>query len=175
MIQTQRLLLRPWREEDRAPFAAMNADPEVRRYFPSIQTREESDASVDRVMADFQVHGFCFWAVERRDTGEFIGFTGLKVLGDEEPISPGVEIGWRLARHAWGWGYASEAARAALADGFGPRGLTEILAFTAKTNAPSEAVMRRIGMQRDAARDFEHPAVPVGDPLRPHIVYVAKP
>ena len=175
MIQTQRLILRPWQEADRAPFAALNADPEVRRYFPSTQTREESDASVDRQIAHFDAHGFCFWAVDRRDTGEFIGFTGLKVLGEDEPLRPGVEIGWRLAREAWGWGYASEAARAALTDGFERLGLSEILAFTATTNAPSEAVMRRIGMQRDAARDFEHPSVPVGHPLRPHIVYVARP
>ncbi len=175
MIETARLLLRPWQDSDHAPYAALNADPEVRRYFPSTLTRDESDASADRIAAHFETHGFGLWAMERRDTGDFLGFTGLNMLEAADPLFPGVEVGWRLARHAWGQGFASEAARASLTDGFERCGIDEIVAFTAVINAPSEAVMKRIGMQRDAARDFDHPAVEVGSPLRPHIVYVARP
>ena len=174
MIETERLLLRAWRDEDHDPYAALNADPEVRRYFPSILTRAQSDASVDRIIAHFAAHGFGLWAVERRGTGDFLGFTGLSVLAGPDPLSPGVEIGWRLARHAWGQGFATEAAFASLTYGFDEAGLAEIVAFTAQTNAPSEAVMRRIGMRREEALDFEHPAIPVGHSLRPHIVYIAR-
>ena len=174
MIETERLLLRPWRDADREPFAALNADPDVRRYFPSTLSRAESDAGVDRQMAHFAAHGFGLWALERRADGAFLGFTGLRILEPEDPPFPGIEIGWRLARHAWGCGHASEAARASLAYGFETLGLAEIVAFTAQTNLLSERVMQRIGMTHDPARDFDHPAVPEGHPLRPHILYFAR-
>jgi RimJ/RimL family protein N-acetyltransferase len=169
-LDTPRLRLRPWRDSDRAPFAALNADPEVMAHFPALQTREASDASIEAWQAQFVSHGFGNWAVERRDTGEFIGFTGLSVPRRVLPFSPCVEIGWRLARAHWGQGFASEAARAALAFGFERRRLSEIVSFTALTNTRSRAVMQRIGME-DAGADFDHPGVPEGHVLRRHCLY----
>ncbi len=174
MIETERLVLRPWREADKAPFAALNADPEVRRYFPSVLTRAESDASAEWIMGHFERHGFGFWAVERKTDGAFLGFNGLGHLRDDDVLFPAVEIGWRFAREAWGHGYATEGARAALAYGFETLGLDEVIAYTARGNARSEAVMRRIGMTRDPGRDFDHPRVADGSPLKPHIVYAAR-
>lgn len=170
-IDTERLHLRRWRYFDRAPFAAMNADPEVMEFFPSTLTEEESDALVDRIRAQFAEHDFGLWALEVAGQGEFIGFTGLAIQTFEAPFNPSVEVGWRLARSAWGKGYAIEAARAAVADGFGRLGLDEIVSFTAVTNVRSQGVMARLGMVRDPADDFDHPRVPVGSPLRAHVVY----
>ena len=168
---TQRLLLRQWRESDLEPFARLNADPEVMRHFPALLGREQSDVMVDRLRGHIEAEGWGMWAVERRDTGEFIGFTGLAVPRQELPFQPCVEVGWRLARDAWGHGYASEAAREALRVGFDELGLTEIVAFTAVANSRSRAVMERLGMVRDAAEDFDHPAVGVGHPVRRHVLY----
>ena len=168
-LRTERLLLRRWRDEDREPFAAMGADPEVMRYFPATITREESDALIDAVEAAFDERGWGLWALEA--DGGFIGFTGLWIPGFEEHFTPAVEVGWRLARHAWGHGYATEAARAAVAFGFGELELEEIVSFTAAANAPSRAVMERLGMTHDPADDFDHRALPEGDPLRRHVLY----
>ena len=173
-IRTERLVLRQWIDSDREPWAALNADAETMRYFPSTLTREDADAAADRFSARIESNGWGLWAVER--DGEFIGFTGLAVPAFDAPFLPGVEIGWRFARHAWGQGYASEAARAALAFGFERLALDEIVSFTAVDNRRSQAVMERIGMTRDESNDFEHPAVPVGNPLRLHVLYrLAKP
>ena len=168
---TDRLILRRWRDEDRAPFAAMNADPEVMRYFPSAMTRQESDRMIDVIEARFEEHGMAQWALERRDDRRFLGFTGLAPATFEAPFTPTIEVGWRLARFAWGHGYATEAGRAALRFGFEERHLTEILSWTARLNTPSIAVMERLGMRRDPLEDFDHPRVPDGDPLRPHVLY----
>lgn len=168
-LRTDRLLLRRWREADLAPWAEMNADPEVREHLGPVLTREQSDASVARFEADFEQRGFGWWALEVRATGEFIGFTGFDVLDETTPAT-GVEIGWRLARRAWGHGYATEAARAALAHGFGPLALPEILAVTAAANRRSQAVMRRLGMTRDPAEDFDDLDHPEG-PLRRQVLY----
>ncbi|MER0477636.1 GNAT family N-acetyltransferase [Streptomyces sp. Edi2] len=168
-LQTERLLLRAWRPADLAPWAAMNADPEVRRYFPEVLTREQSEASAARFQACLDERGWGWWAVEVRATGEFIGFTGLDPVDEDMPFT-GVEAGWRLTRSAWGHGYATEAAEAALAFGFTTLGLPEILAVTTATNLRSQAVMRRIGMVRDPADDFDDPDVPDG-PLRRCVVY----
>lgn len=168
-LETDRLLLRHWRPEDRAPFAALNADPEVMRYFPAPLTRPESDALADRIEAAMRREPFGGWAVEA--PAGFIGFVGLSRPRFEAAFTPCVEIGWRLARQAWGHGYATEAARAALVHGFGAVGLDEIVSFTAPANRPSRAVMERIGMVRDETGDFEHPSVPDGHPLRPHVLY----
>ena len=138
-------------------------------YFPATLSRQESDALVDRIEARFEAHGYGLWALEVRDTGEFIGFTGLAPMPAGVPGSDGTEIGWRLVKHAWHQGYATEAARAALGVAFEEAGLPEIWSMTAVLNTPSQAVMRRIGLT-EAAR-FEHPRVPVGSPLRPHVVY----
>ena len=169
-LRTPRLLLRRWRPEDREPFAALNADPVVMEHFPSVLTRQESDALADRIEAGFAEHGFGWWAVEA--DGVFVGFTGLSVPAFEAPFLPSVEVGWRFARPAWGRGWASEAATAALEAAFGPLALPEVLSFTATTNVRSEAVMRRIGMTR--AGTFEHPKLPEGHRLRTHVLYRAE-
>jgi RimJ/RimL family protein N-acetyltransferase len=168
-LHTDRLTLRQWRDSDLGPWAAMNADPEVREHLGDLLTREQSDASVERFKADLDRRGYGWWAVEVRATGEFIGFAGLDPVDDGMPFS-GVEIGWRLARSAWGQGFATEAALAVLTYGFDTLELPEILAVTTSTNLRSQAVMRRIGMTRDPADDFDDPSVPEG-PLRPNVLF----
>ncbi|GAA2592654.1 GNAT family N-acetyltransferase [Actinomadura fulvescens] len=171
VLTTERLILRGWHDDDRAPFAAMNADPAVMEHFPATLTRAESDALIDRITAGFARHGFGLWAVETARTGTFIGLTGLSVPAFDAHFLPGVEIGWRLATTAQGHGYATEAARRALAFGFQDAGLNEIVSFTSTTNHRSQAVMRRIGMTHDPADDFDHPAVPDGHPVKRHVLY----
>lgn len=173
MIETARLILRNWRASDLEPWVAMNADPEVMRYFPAVQTREESEGMMARNRDHIDREGFGLWAVERKEAGDFLGFTGLMTLKAPNPLAPGVEAGWRLARHAWGQGYASEAAAAALKDGFERLGLDRIVAFTATPNLPSQAVMTRIGMVRREDLDFDHPVLPKGHPLERHVVWEA--
>jgi RimJ/RimL family protein N-acetyltransferase len=168
-IDTERLVLRDWRESDLAPWTAMNADPEVREHLGPLLSPDQSAASVRSFQDDLDRNGFGFWAVEVRASGEFIGFAGLDPVDDGLPVS-GVEAGWRLARSAWGHGYATEAARATLAYGFGPVGLAEILAITTATNLRSQAVMRRLGMTTDSADDFDDPDAAPG-PLRRQVVY----
>lgn len=167
-VRTDRLRMRRWRDEDREPFAAMNADPQVMRHFPAPLDRAASDTFLDRIEARFEEQGYGLWALEVVDGPGFVGFTGLNPMPDGVPGAGGVEVGWRLARSAWGNGYATEAALAAL-DVARAAGLTEVWSMTAVTNLPSQAVMRRIGLRRHGT--FEHPAVPVGHPVRPHVVY----
>jgi RimJ/RimL family protein N-acetyltransferase len=168
-IRTERLVMRGWRESDLAPWAAMNADPEVRRYLGPLLTFEQASAWVLSFQDDLDRYGFGFWALEVRASGEFIGFTGLQTVDEEMPFT-GVELGWRLARPAWGHGYATEAALAAAGYGFGVMGLAEIVAVTTAANLRSQAVMRRIGMTSDPAEDFDDPDVDEG-PLRRYVVY----
>lgn len=170
-LTTPRLILRQWREADRAPFAALGADPEVMRYFPALLSQEESDEAAQHLAQRIADNGWGFWAVEHRDSGAFLGFVGLNAPQVALPFTPCVEVGWRLGREHWGNGYATEAARAALDFGFTHLNLTSIVAFTAHTNAPSEAVMRRLGMTRDSGGDFLHPAVPADHPLQPFVLY----
>ncbi|MFI6497087.1 GNAT family N-acetyltransferase [Nonomuraea typhae] len=170
-MDTERLIMRRWRAADREPFAALNADPEVMAHFPNLMTREQSDAFADRIEAAFERRGYGLWALEVRETGAFIGFTGLIYWDFPAHFTPAVEVGWRLARHAWGHGYATEAARAALEFGFTQAGLEEIVSMTAVGNARSRAVMERLGMTRDPADDFDHPNVPEGSPLRRTVLY----
>jgi RimJ/RimL family protein N-acetyltransferase len=169
-IETPRLRMRRWQERDREPFAAMNADPAVMAFFPAVLTRAASDASIDLWQSQLEAQGWSNWALELRATGAFIGFTGLSVPRRVLPFSPCVEVGWRLARDHWGRGYATEAARAALRVGFERLRLAEVISFTSVGNARSRAVMQRIGL-RDTRRDFEHPGVPEGHPLRLHCLY----
>lgn len=171
MVRTDRLLLRSWRPADRQPFARMNADPEVMEFFVAPLSREESDAFVDRIEAGFAEHGFGVWAVEETSTGAFIGFAGLLHQTFEASFTPAFEIGYRLARQAWGQGYATEAARAAVSFGFERAGLDEIVSMTAVGNLRSRAVMHRLGMTHDPADDFDHPRVPDGHPLKRHVLY----
>jgi ribosomal-protein-alanine N-acetyltransferase len=173
-LTSERIRLRRWRDEDRAPFAAMNADPRVMEFFSGTLSRAESDALVDRIEAGHRERGFGLWAIEVAGAAAFVGFTGLSVPRFEARFTPCVEIGWRLAVEHWGKGYATEAARLALAHGFGTVGLEEIVAFTAAGNLRSRAVMERLGMQRDPADDFDHPSLPSGHRLRRHVLYRLK-
>lgn len=175
ILATERLVLAPWTEEDLAPFAALNADPEVMRYFPKTLTTEESNAMVDRLRGIWADHGYGFAAVRRRADDAFIGMVGIqKVLNPGFPFAPTVEVGWRLSKPFWRQGYAAEAARAALAHGFDVLDLPEIVAFTAVPNLPSQAVMRSLGMTRDPADDFKHPLLPEDHPLSLHVLYRLK-
>lgn len=168
-LGTDRLLMRRWRTSDREPFAALNADTEVMRFFPSVLDRAASDALVDRIDARFDEQGFGLWALEVRATGAFIGFTGLNPMPVGVPGEGGLEVGWRLARSAWHQGFATEAARAAVGMALGRLALAEVWSMTSVLNTPSIAVMERLGMQRYAT--FDHPAVPEGHRLRPHVAY----
>jgi RimJ/RimL family protein N-acetyltransferase len=169
-IATERLLLRRWRDADREPWAELNGDPEVMRHFPSTLSRGESDAAIDRYREHFAEHGYGLWVVERRDDGTFLGFVGLNTVTFDEHFTPALEIGWRLARHAWGHGFATEAARAVV-DQARSLGIEELVSFTVPANEPSWRVMERIGMTHDEADDFDHPRVPAGDPLERHVLY----
>ncbi len=168
-IGTERLIMRGWRESDLVAWAAMNADPEVRRYLGPLLTAEQASAWALNYQDDLDRYGFGFWAVQVRASGDFIGFTGLRTLDEEMPFT-GVEMAWRLARAAWGHGYATEAALAALRYGFDVMGLSEIVAVTMAVNLRSRAVMGRIGMTSDPADDFDD--LDVDEiPLRRHVVY----
>jgi RimJ/RimL family protein N-acetyltransferase len=169
-FNTERLFLRQWRAADYEPFAALNADPRVMEFFPAPLDRSASDATADRCQSRITERGWGFWAVEMRDSQNFIGFVGLNIPIAELPFSPCVEIGWRLAFQSWGQGLATEAAKGALRIGFEVLELPEIVSFTAVQNLRSRAVMERIGMQQ-AAETFDHPSVPVGHPLRRHCLY----
>ncbi len=171
VLRTERLVLRPWRDADLAPFAALNADPEVMRHFPTTLSRAESDALAGRIREGFAAQGFGLWAVEAPGVTPFAGFVGLSVPRFDAPFMPCVEIGWRLATACWGKGYASEGARAALAFGFGPLKLPEIVSFTVVANLPSRRVMERLGMRHDPSGDFDHPSLPEGHRLRRHVLY----
>jgi len=171
-LRTARLLLRAWRDEDLEPFAAMNADPAVREHFPGgPMARGESDALVERFQARWREDGHAPWAVERLADGVSIGFIGLLTVHFEAHFTPALEVGWRLARDAWGNGFATEGGQASLRWGFETLGLEEIVSFTTPGNARSRAVMERLGMTRDADDDFEHPRIAPGDPLRRHVLY----
>jgi len=170
-LSTARLVLRRWADADREPFAALNADPEVMRYFRGPLDRTASDAFADRIESSFDELGYGLWAVELRSSGEFIGFTGLARQTFPAHFTPAVEVGWRLGRSAWGNGYATEAARAALDFAFDVAGLEEVVSTTTRTNERSQAVMRRLGMTHDAADDFAYPLLPDAHPFRPHVLY----
>ncbi|MEJ5913649.1 GNAT family N-acetyltransferase [Pseudokineococcus sp. 1T1Z-3] len=172
--RTERLLLRRWRTEDREPFAAMNADPEVMEHFPALLDRTSSDALAARADARLAEQGWGLWALEVAtgdDAGRFAGFTGLQAPSWAPPFGPCVEVGWRLPRWAWGRGYATEAAQEALRVAFADLALAEVVSFTAVPNVRSQAVMRRLGMTRDPAEDFDHPLVPKASPLLRHVLY----
>lgn len=163
--------MRAWRPADREPFAALNADPTVMEHFPTLYTREKSDAFVDRIEQRWAELGYGIWAVERLDTGAFIGYVGLALATFDAPFTPAIEVGWRLAAEHWGQGFATEGGKAALGFGFDTVCLAEIVSFTARSNAPSWRVMERLGMVHDPAMDFDHPKVPEHHPVRPHVFY----
>jgi RimJ/RimL family protein N-acetyltransferase len=171
-ITTERLHLRPWKESDREPYAALSADPAVMRFFPGLQSREASDRDIDAWQVSFESRGWSNWAVETRESAVFIGFIGLSVPRRALPFSPCVELGYRLAQAHWGKGYATEGARAALRVGFEQLLLPEIVSFTALVNLPSRAVMERVGLV-NANEDFDHPnpALAEGSTLKRHCLY----
>ncbi len=169
MLTTERLILRPWRDTDRAAFAALNADPVVMRFFPAPLAREESDALFTRIRRRMAEQGFGLWAAEEKQSGECCGFVGLNRVGAELPFAPAVEISWRLARRFQGQGYATEAAQHALQAGFHHYKLAEIVSFTTLQNLPSQRVMEKLGMTR--CGEFDHPLLPAGHPLLRHVLY----
>ena len=171
-IRTERLLMRGWRPSDRDFFAAMNADAEVMRHFPGLRSREESDEIADRIERIWREQRlFGWWALELPGEAPYIGYCGLKVPAFQAPFMPAVEIGWALARAFWGRGLASEAARASLGHAFRRLWLPEVVAFTAVGNAPSRALMERIGMRHDPSGDFDHPLLEQGHRLERHVLY----
>ncbi len=170
-LRTERLLLRRWRDADREPFAALNADQRVVEFLPGPLTRDESDERAARIEAHFAEHGFGLFAVEIVGVAPFAGFVGLSVPRFEAAFTPCVEIGWRLAAGHWGRGFATEGALAALRFGFEHLGLGEIVSFTVPDNVRSRRVMEKIGMTRAPGEDFDHPLLPEGHRLRRHVLY----
>jgi RimJ/RimL family protein N-acetyltransferase len=174
-LTTSRLILRPWRDADLSEFARLNDDPAVMEFLPRRLSRDESDAAALRIRTGMEERGWGFWAVEVKGIAQagspFIGFVGLSIPSFEAHFTPCVEIGWRLAKEHWGFGYASEAAAASLGFAFEKLRLQQIVAFTVPLNKRSIRVMERIGMSRDAAGDFEHPKLPVDHALRAHVLY----
>jgi len=174
MIETDRLILRKWQDSDLEPFAALNSCEHVCEFLPNILSIEESNVLARKIISHFDKHGFGLFAVERKDTGEFIGFTGLSIPSFKADFMPAVEIGWRLAFSAWGQGFATEAAIAARNYAFNELGLQEIVSFTTKGNERSIKIMKKIGMTYDPKGDFDHPALEDGHPLLPHVLYSLK-
>ena len=172
MIETARLILRPWRADDRAAFAEINGDPRVGEWLGGVIDRAASDALIDRIQADMAAQGFGFWAAEQKADRRLVGMIGLRHV-EFLPGGPTIEMGWRLHPDAQGQGLATEGAAAALAWGFANTDAPELVAFTAETNLRSQAVMQRLGMRRAPERDFEHPKLAEDHPLRRHVMYVA--
>jgi len=170
-VETERLRLRPWTDADREPFAELNGDPDVMRYMRRRLDRADSDALLDRIVEGWATNGLGLWAVERRLDERFIGFVGLSRPSFDAPFMPAVEVGWRLARDAWGLGYATEGGRASLRYGFEEIGLEEIVSLTSVINERSRRVMERLGMNRDPADDFDHPLLEPGRETRRHVLY----
>lgn len=170
-LRTPRLLLRQWKESDTEAYAAMNADPAVRKYFPSVLSARETDAEIGRIKGGVTQRGWGMWAVEVAGVTPFIGFVGLSPPLFPAPWQPAVEIGWRLAKSAWGQGFATEAAEASLYFAFEQLHLPFVIALSVRTNRPSHAVMDRIGMSRWHGMEFDHPRVPTDWPLKEHIVH----
>ena len=168
-LTTERLVLRTWTDDDIGPMLAMSTDPEVMRFFPAPMTARQVDDFVALQGARLEAGDPGIFVVER--DGAFLGFTGLSVPRHPLPCQPCVEVGWRLVREAWGHGYATEAATASLDHAFDTLGLDEVVSFTAVVNLPSRRVMERLGMRRDPAEDFDHPAVPAGHEVERHVLH----
>lgn len=171
---SDRLILRPWQEEDLAPFARMNADPIVMEYFPCCLSQQESDELAKRIQNHFKKYGFGFWAVEIPKVTKFAGFIGLSIPAFEAHFTPCVEIGWRLKKEYWGQGYATEGAKVSLEFGFKQLHLKEIVSLTAIQNLRSRRVMEKIGMIHQPQDDFQHPLLPKSHPLSDHVLYRIK-
>ena len=168
-LETSRLILRQWEQKDHEAYIKLNADPEVMEFFPAVYTAEETLAQIGRLSGHINKYGYGFFAVERKDNHQFIGFTGLSHPGFESYFTPCVEIGWRLSKENWGQGFATEAASACLNFGLGTLDIKKIYSFTSVDNKRSEKVMKKIGMSH--AGFFDHPSVASGHPLKPHVLY----
>jgi RimJ/RimL family protein N-acetyltransferase len=171
IIETERLILRTWQEEDIEAYYQINQDPKVIEFLAGSMTREQVSDFIAKTNKDQQKHRYCFWALELKDAHELIGFVGLRYINFNLPFTPAVEIGWRLGSKYWGKGYASEGAKASLDFGFNKIGLEEIISFTATINKCSMAVMERIGMKRDTNGDFAHPKLAANHPISQHVLY----
>ncbi|NML21615.1 GNAT family N-acetyltransferase [Pseudoflavitalea sp. G-6-1-2] len=170
LFQSSRLGFRRWKSEDLPQLAALNADPAVMEFFPRPYNYEETEAAIARYDTSFEQNGFCFYAVDRLDTGEFIGFIGFSLARFEADFTPCVEIGWRIMRSQWGYGFATEGAARCLQFAFEELQLKVVYSFTAWNNVKSENVMKKIGMRKTA--EFLHPALPVGHELQLHLLYL---
>lgn len=170
-LRTGRLVMRAWRDEDRSPFAALNADPSVMEHFPATLSRAQSDELVDRLVDRWRAGDPSLWAVEVPGVAPFIGYVGLLAPSFEAHFTPCVEVGWRLAAEHWGRGYATEGAAAALTFGVEELGLGEIVSFTVEANSRSRRVMEKLGMHHDPADDFDHPNLPDDHPMQRHVLY----
>jgi RimJ/RimL family protein N-acetyltransferase len=171
LIQTERLLLRRWREEDREPFCRLNSDARVMEFMPERLTRAESDLFCERINEHFEKDGFGLFAAELQEDRSFIGFVGLAVPSFKAHFTPCVEIGWRLAADYWGRGLATEGARAVARYAFDELALDGLVSFTVPENIRSRRMMEKIGMTHNASDDFDHPNLPEGNPLRRHVLY----
>jgi RimJ/RimL family protein N-acetyltransferase len=171
ILQTERLILRQWRDTDSEPFARINADPRAMEFFPATLSREQSDSLIKRIEAHFHQHGFGLYAAELQSGGTFAGFVGLNVPSFKARFTPCVEAGWRIAPELWGQGLATEGARAVIDHGFRVVGLKEIVSFTVPANLRSRRVMEKLGMKHNPADDFDHPQLPPGHALRRHMLY----
>lgn len=172
ILEADRLILRPWADRDRAPFAAINADPEVRRYYyPDVLAPAETDALIEAALADLAARGFGFLAVERKEDGALVGGAGLSTPGPEVPGGHDIEIGWILGRPFWRRGYATEISLACFAFARSALGAPEIIGYTSAINAPSRRIMEKVGMEYVPGADFEDATVPPGHILRPHVLY----
>jgi RimJ/RimL family protein N-acetyltransferase len=173
-LVTERLVLRGWEDSDRDALARLNADAQVMEYFPATLSRAESDAAMDRWLASWSDYGFGMWCAERRDSAAFVGIIGLARATFEASFTPVVEVGWRLSPEHWGQGLASEGGRASLRFGFETNAADAadgIVALTARTNVRSQRVMQRLGMRYEPENDFDHPGVPAGHRIRPHVLH----
>lgn len=173
-LKTKRLILRQWKNEDLIPFAKMNSDPKVMEFFPSVLTKEKSDEIAKKIQKELSEKEYGFWAVEEKKTKKFIGFVGLHLPEFSSHFTPCIEIGWRLAYEFWGQGFAFEAAEAVLKYAFSTLHLSEIVAFTAKTNLRSRKLMEKLEMSHDEKDDFDHPKIPKNHPLSLHVLYRIK-
>ena len=169
-IETNRLYLRQWQKMDLEPFSKMNSDKDVMEYFPKLLSKEESDAMASKCQSLIEERGWGIWAVSLKDSGAFIGFVGLHQPQYDFPFNPCIEIGWRLDKEFWGYGYATEAANAALKFAFEELELNEVVSFTSKINKRSQLVMQRLKM-KNTKKDFHHPAFEVADPLAEYVLY----
>lgn len=171
ILETQRLIIRQWRDSDLQPLASINQDPKVMEHFPAPKTFEETRNFIIGNRALYDQLGYCLYAVELKDTHEFIGWVGLQPVTEELPCFPAIEIGWRIGTMYWGKGYATEAAQAVMHHAFNNLGLDELVTFTTTTNKRSEKLMQRLGFTHMPNEDFDHPKIADGHILQRHVFY----